>query len=76
MDPPVDPGETTPPGINDHTTLEWNGTALKPTQRNNINKNLERLPPTALSTGQFNGPNMLIDDFRPLHSRYSYSWAI
>uniref|UniRef100_A0A182MHX7 Uncharacterized protein n=1 Tax=Anopheles culicifacies TaxID=139723 RepID=A0A182MHX7_9DIPT len=75
---PVDPGETTPPGTitNDHTTLEWNGTGLKPKQRNNLNKNLERLPPTALSTGQFNGPNMLIDDFRPLHSRYSYGWAI
>ncbi|XP_049277141.1 uncharacterized protein LOC125760751 isoform X2 [Anopheles funestus] len=72
---PVNLGETTPP-MNDHATREWNGTGLKPTERNHINKNLERLPPTELSTGQFNGPNMLIDDFRPLHSRYSYSWAI
>ncbi|XP_050078410.1 uncharacterized protein LOC126565290 [Anopheles maculipalpis] len=77
---PVDPGETTPAGAGvliDHAPLEWNGTGLKPTPRNHhLNKNLERLPPTALSSGQFNGPNMLIDDFRPLHSRYSYNWAI
>ncbi|XP_053666045.1 uncharacterized protein LOC128715188 [Anopheles marshallii] len=73
---PANTGETTPPGTFDHGTMEWNGTGLKPTQRNHTNKNLERLPPTALSSGQFNGPNMLIDDFRPLHSRYSYSWAI
>ncbi|XP_035914940.1 uncharacterized protein LOC118513383 [Anopheles stephensi] len=76
---PVDPGETTPVGTGvllDSGMLEWNGMGLKPTQRNHMNKNLERLPPTALSSGQFSGPNMLIDDFRPLHSRYSYNWAI
>uniref|UniRef100_A0A182TAQ4 Uncharacterized protein n=1 Tax=Anopheles maculatus TaxID=74869 RepID=A0A182TAQ4_9DIPT len=76
---PVDPGETTPVGAGvliEHATLEWNGTGAKPTQRIHVNKNLERLPPTALSSGQFNGPNMLVDDFRTLHSRYSYNWAI
>ncbi|XP_041775152.1 uncharacterized protein LOC121595312 isoform X4 [Anopheles merus] len=75
---PIDPGETTPAGAfpTDQTTVEWNGSGFKPVQRNTISKNLERLPPTALTVGQFNGHNMLIDDFRPLHSRYSRSWAI
>uniref|UniRef100_A0A182JPJ3 Uncharacterized protein n=1 Tax=Anopheles christyi TaxID=43041 RepID=A0A182JPJ3_9DIPT len=75
---PIDPGETTPAGAfpTDHATAEWNGSGFKPVQRNTISKNLERLPPTALTMGQFNGHNMLIDDFRPLHSRYSRSWAI
>nr|XP_040235922.2 uncharacterized protein LOC120957670 isoform X1 [Anopheles coluzzii] len=75
---PIDPGETTPAGAfpTDPTTVEWNGSGFKPLQRNTISKNLERLPPTALTVGQFNGHNMLIDDFRPLHSRYTRSWAI
>uniref|UniRef100_A0A182Q625 Uncharacterized protein n=1 Tax=Anopheles farauti TaxID=69004 RepID=A0A182Q625_9DIPT len=76
---PVEPGQTTPVGafrLNDHATGEWNVNASKPSQRTQLAKNLERLPPTALSVGQFNGPNMLIDDFRPLHSRYSNNWAI
>uniref|UniRef100_A0A182IZZ5 Uncharacterized protein n=1 Tax=Anopheles atroparvus TaxID=41427 RepID=A0A182IZZ5_ANOAO len=33
-------------------------------------KGHERLSPTALSMLPYNGTNMLIDDFRPLHSRY------
>uniref|UniRef100_A0A182PLP2 Uncharacterized protein n=1 Tax=Anopheles epiroticus TaxID=199890 RepID=A0A182PLP2_9DIPT len=70
---PIEPAETSP---NDHAPVEWTGSGFKPVQRNTISKNLERLPPTALTMGQFNGHNMLIDDFRPLHSRYTHSWAI
>ncbi|XP_053676700.1 uncharacterized protein LOC128726882 [Anopheles nili] len=73
---PVEPRESTPVAAFpiDPAAGEWNGLTTKGNQP--IGKTLERLTPTALSVGQFNGPNMLIDDFRPLHGRYSYNWAM
>ncbi|XP_058124260.1 uncharacterized protein LOC131282119 [Anopheles ziemanni] len=39
-------------------------------------KGTERMSPAALALAPYTGTNMLIDDFRPLHSRYLYNRAV